>query len=209
MSGQHLNLNVNIFTYGTLQLPSVQKHLLKRQPDMWPDSLSGFMLDWISIADESVVDISDQRQHPIIYQTDYASDVVKGKCLCVTETELALLDSYETDDHKRIEIELNSGKKAFAYVAANQYEEPIYEFEIIQKSWSKRRRFAPEPKPLNVIIDDFRLRDNSYCTMHVEYDDGSNRELLSRVIHNPNTGEWKLDGMHVAVKVIISSQKFP
>ena len=205
MSQTSLNFNVNIFTYGTLQLPAVQEHLLKRQPDMWPDSLSGFVLDWITIADENVVDISDQQEHPIIYQTDFASDVVEGKCLLVTETELALLDSYETDDYKRIEVELNSGKKAFAYIAANAYERPIYTFEIIPKNWSKRRRFVPEPKPINVIIDDFSLRDNSYCNMHVEYDDGSHRDLLSRVIHNPHTDEWKVDGMHVAVKVLISS----
>lgn len=57
--------------------------------------------------------------------------------------------------------------RAFAYIAANQYEQSIYEFEIIQKSWFKRRRFVPEPKPVNVTIDDFRLRDNSYCNMHV------------------------------------------
>lgn len=133
LSEQPLNLIVNIFTYGTLQLPSVQEHLLKRQPDMWPDSLSGFMLDWISIADESVVDISDQRQHPIIYQTDCASDVVEGKCLSVTETELALLDSYETDDYKRIEVELNSGKKHLLTLQRINMNNPFMNLKLSKK----------------------------------------------------------------------------
>lgn len=206
MTNQSKTDNVNVFTYGTLQLPSVQEHLLNRQLNMWPDSLSGYMLDWISIADENVVDISEQRQHPIIYFTDSPIDIIEGKCVVVTTKELALLDSYETDDYKRVQVELNSGKKAYAYVARNQFEEPHYTFEIIPKSWAKRRRFVPEPKPVNVVIDDFRLRDNSYCNMVVEYDDGSERELLSRVIYNELNGEWKVDGMHVAVRVIISAR---
>ena len=100
--------SVNIFTYGTLQIKDVQMHLLNRQPDMWPDSLSGYMVNWISIADEGVVDISQQLKHPILFQTDCASDIVEGMCLTVTVAELARLDSYETADYQRIEARLNS-----------------------------------------------------------------------------------------------------
>lgn len=197
---------ITIFSYGTLQQESVQKKLLGRIVESWPDNLSRFKLSEISISNEHVIALSDQATHPIINFTGNASDIVEGEVLKVTATELATLDDYETDDYKRVTVTLNSGLEAFVYVAANNAEFVHYDFEIIAKSWAKRRRFTPLPKPVHVQIPDFRLKENSYCNMIVKYDDGTGRELFSRVIRNHITGQWTVDGMHVAVKVIIPEE---
>lgn len=194
---------INIFSYGTLRDANVQEQVLNRQVEAWPDSLSEYELSYITITDESVLAISNQNQHPIIYHSGRASDIVEGVVLKITEAELANFDKYETDGYQRIKVQLNSGKTAFAYVANTEAGRLNYTFEIIEKSWAKRRRFTQLPKPSTVSIPDFKLKENSYCNMLVEYDDGSVKELFSRVIRNHITHQWTVDGMHVAVKVII------
>ena len=77
-----------------------------------------------------------------------------------------------------------------------------YQFEIIPKSWSKRRRPVPEPQPIKVDIPDFVLQEQHFCTMQVSYDDGSVKHYYSRVLRNAINGQWTVDGMQVAVKVI-------
>ena len=79
-----------------------------------------------------------------------------------------------------------------------------YSFTVIKKDWYKRRR-PDENKaiPINVSIEDFALQANHMCHMNVEYDDGSQKTLLARVLQNQITKEWKVDGMEVAVKVEI------
>lgn len=79
----------------------------------------------------------------------------------------------------------------------------MYRFEIIPKSWSKRRTPVAEPNPVSVSIPDFKLLDQHFCTMQVSYDDGSQRQFYSRVIQNTVTKKWTVDGMHVACRVLI------
>ena len=79
----------------------------------------------------------------------------------------------------------------------------IYQFEIIHKSWSKRRRPVKEPQPVSAEIADFKLEEQHFCTMQVNYDDGSQQSFYSRVLRNPITQQWTVDGMQVAVRVII------
>ncbi|MCP3428858.1 gamma-glutamylcyclotransferase family protein [Opacimonas viscosa] len=193
---------INVFSYGTLQLPKVQLELLGREVTSWPDSLSRFNMGEITIMDETVIEISTQSTHQIINFTGNASDIIEGVVLSISPDELSILDKYETDEYKREELTLNSGKKAFVYVAANNSEMPDYHFEIIAKSWAKRRRFTQLPKPVHVQIPDFKLKENFYCNMIVQYDDGNEKEYFSRVLRNHITGQWTVDGMHVAVKVI-------
>ncbi|MCV2885950.1 hypothetical protein OE749_14755 [Aestuariibacter sp. AA17] len=75
-------------------------------------------------------------------------------------------------------------------------------FEIIPKNWTKRRKAKPEPRAVAVEIPEFVYEKNHQCIMYVTYDDGSTREYLGRVLQNPITGRWAVDGMHVAVRVI-------
>ena len=77
-----------------------------------------------------------------------------------------------------------------------------YHFEVIPKSWNKRRKPTKEPAVLAVTIPDFELQEQHFCNMHVTFDDGNERVFYSRVIRNQQTGQWTVDGMHVAVKVI-------
>lgn len=80
--------------------------------------------------------------------------------------------------------------------------EQNYQFEIIPKDWAKRRKPTVEPKPISVSIPDFQCVKNHTCTMKVTYDDGQIKHFFSRVLQHHITKEWKVDGMHVAVKVI-------
>ena len=80
--------------------------------------------------------------------------------------------------------------------------ESNYQFEIIPKNWSMRRKPTQEPKPISVTIPDFKCIKNHSCTMHVTYDNNEVKRYFSRVLQNHITQEWKVDGMHVAVKVI-------
>ncbi|TDF38185.1 hypothetical protein EYS14_10835 [Alteromonadaceae bacterium M269] len=77
-----------------------------------------------------------------------------------------------------------------------------YRFEIIPKNWAMRRKPAKEPEPVSVTIPDFKYVKNHSCTMHVTYDNDETKTYLSRVLQNHITQEWKVDGMHVAVKVV-------
>ena len=80
--------------------------------------------------------------------------------------------------------------------------EKQYKFEIIPKDWAKRRKPTPTPQPVSVTIPDFECKEQHFCTMQVVFDDGSEQSFYSRVIRNHITGQWTVDGMHVAVKVI-------
>jgi hypothetical protein len=77
-----------------------------------------------------------------------------------------------------------------------------YKFEIIRKSWAKRRKSAIEPLAVSVTIPDFKLEEQHFCNMLVSYDDGSQQTFFARVLRNHITNQWTVDGMHVAVRVL-------
>lgn len=77
-----------------------------------------------------------------------------------------------------------------------------YIFEIIPKDWAKRRKPSVQLKPVHVNIPDFQCQEQHFCNMEVTFEDGSEKTFFSRVIKNHITGQWTVDGMHVAVKVI-------
>ncbi|WP_206484119.1 hypothetical protein [Thalassotalea sp. G2M2-11] len=55
--------------------------------------------------------------------------------------------------------------------------------------------------PVKVDIPDYQAIHNHFCTMNVEFSDGSLKSLIARVIYNKLTKEWTVDGMEVAVRV--------
>ncbi|MFD2166979.1 hypothetical protein ACFSJY_12010 [Thalassotalea euphylliae] len=80
-----------------------------------------------------------------------------------------------------------------------------YQFEIIPRDWYKRRSPSlPQRKPSQVSIDNFVLEHNHICHMQVQYDDGSQKTLIGRVIYNKLAERWTVDGMELAVNVIVS-----
>jgi gamma-glutamylcyclotransferase (GGCT)/AIG2-like uncharacterized protein YtfP len=106
----------NLFSYGTLQLEQVQLELFGRTLKMQSDALIGFKKEKITIKDETVVGLSGEEEHVIISYGGNNSDVVEGAVLSITRDELERTDRYETNDYKRIQVKLQSGKQSWVYV---------------------------------------------------------------------------------------------
>jgi len=116
LMSEYLITMENLFSYGTLQLEQVQLELFGRTLKMEPDALIGFKKEKIIIKSESVVSLSGEEEHVIIRYTGNDSDVIEGAVLSITLDELNRADAFETDDYKRINVTLRSGKVAWAYV---------------------------------------------------------------------------------------------
>jgi gamma-glutamylcyclotransferase (GGCT)/AIG2-like uncharacterized protein YtfP len=110
----------NLFSYGTLQLEQVQLELFGRTLKMEPDALVGFKKEKIIIKDETVVGLSGEEEHVIISYNGNDSDVIAGAVLSITLEELERADKYETDDYKRIQVTLQSGKQSWVYVKSDK-----------------------------------------------------------------------------------------
>ena len=108
-----------VFSYGTLRQANVQLELYGREVPTVPDSLPGWKLDWIQIADPEVIAASGSDRHPIL-RRGLDTDSVEGAYLELNDVELAATDEYEVDDYVRIIVKLESGTEAFVYVAHDQ-----------------------------------------------------------------------------------------
>jgi hypothetical protein len=107
-----------LFSYGTLQLESVQLATFGRQLAGTSDALPGFEQPMVEIKDQAVVATSGKTHHPIVKLTGHASDVVSGTVFSVTTEELQNGDNYEVAAYKRVAVSLRSGVRAWAYVDA-------------------------------------------------------------------------------------------
>lgn len=107
-----------LFSYGTLRQPAVQLALFGRLMDEVADSLPGFRIDTIEIAEPDIVNLSGKAIHLILRRAGAPGDhSVSGAALAVRQSELAAADDYEGDNYQRIEATLGSGRRAFVYVA--------------------------------------------------------------------------------------------
>jgi hypothetical protein len=110
--------DVLLFSYGTLRQSEVQWALFGRPLDEEPDSLPGFRIDTIEIAEPDIVNLSGKATHLILRRVgENACDSIIGAALRLRESELAAADDYEGDNYQRIEVTLGSGRLAFVYVA--------------------------------------------------------------------------------------------
>ena len=75
-------------------------------------------------------------------------------------------------------------------------------YQIIQKSWSKRRKLDQNKEVEEIKFIDFKKEHNHFCKMEVSYSDGSEQTLISRVVYNEIKKHWTVDGMHVAVRLL-------
>lgn len=107
---------ISLFSYGTLQLGSVQREKFGRLLDGAADVLPGYRIQAIDIADPDVVRLSGKSRHPIARRTDDSADRISGFVFLLTEAELAAADAYEVAPYVRTEVTLLSGRTAFAYV---------------------------------------------------------------------------------------------
>ena len=110
--------SVALFTYGTLQLPNVQRATFERLLDGEPDALPGHKLAPLTITDPYVIATSGAAVHQMACASGDPADRVAGLVFAVSPAELAAADAYEVADMTRIEVELESGTMAFVYVGA-------------------------------------------------------------------------------------------
>lgn len=75
-------------------------------------------------------------------------------------------------------------------------------YEVIPKSWSKRRNIDQPKDVEDIKFIDFKKKHDHFCTMEIQYSDGSKQRLVSRVIYNEIKDHWSVDGMHVAVRLL-------
>jgi uridine kinase len=108
---------VNLFSYGTLQTPSVQREHFGRELKGTPDVLPGYRQDWVTITDPTVIAVSGTDRHPIVRHTGDPAGTTAGTVLEVSTAELAAADVHEVDDHRRALVRLGSGLDAWVYLA--------------------------------------------------------------------------------------------
>lgn len=113
------DVEVLLFSYGTLQDPAVQRANFGRLLDGAPDALPGFRTDLVEITDPEVVAESGLTHHPIVRPSGDPADRVPGTVFRITPAELDAADAYEVDDYRRVRVRLASGETAWVYVAAS------------------------------------------------------------------------------------------
>lgn len=109
---------VYLFSYGTLQLESVQIASFGRVLEGDPDSMPGFRTEMVEITDPKVLEKSGERFHSMAVPSPAGNDAVAGRVFRITAEELEAADRYEVSDYKRVQVVLKSGIAAWAYVKA-------------------------------------------------------------------------------------------
>ena len=107
-----------LFSYGTLQMESVQKETFGRELNGIKDSLIGYVLSEVKIRDLAVIKTSGTDIHPILKYTGKRTNIVEGTVFEITTSELSQADEYEVEEYTRVSGEFSSGQKAWAYVCA-------------------------------------------------------------------------------------------
>ncbi len=108
-----------LFSYGTLQLPEVQRSTFGREVDGRPDAIVGYTLDYVTITDPHVVAVSGSDRHPILRPSDAHDAAVPGTVFAISAADLTAADEYEVDAYRRISVPLRSGAQAWVYVFAD------------------------------------------------------------------------------------------
>jgi hypothetical protein len=107
-----------LFSYGTLQLESVQISTFGRALTGTPDALPEYKQGLLAIADPSVAAALGKTHYSIAQYTGNPSDAVPGMVLAITPDELQRADDYEIAEYRRVAVVLRSGRRAWAYVDA-------------------------------------------------------------------------------------------
>lgn len=90
-----------LFSYGTLQEDHIQLMLFGQILNTQVDSLSGY------------VTLNDFFGYPRL--VEFERGIVYGKVLEIDETEIPLVDRYESEAYERKEIETDKGRKVYVY----------------------------------------------------------------------------------------------
>jgi len=106
-----------LFSYGTLQLASVQMSQFGRLLEGGDDLLHGYRLVEITIRDPDVLEASGIAVHRALVPAEGAPPI-PGKVFRLTAEELAAADTYESENYVRVAAPLASGTTAWVYVKA-------------------------------------------------------------------------------------------
>ena len=106
-----------LFSYGTLQLESVQRSQFGRLLEGDDDVLHGFAVIEITIRDPDVLEASGIETHLALVPDAHAPPL-PGKVFRLTGAELAAADIYESENYRRVEAPLASGTRAWLYIKA-------------------------------------------------------------------------------------------
>jgi gamma-glutamylcyclotransferase (GGCT)/AIG2-like uncharacterized protein YtfP len=107
-----------LFSYGTLQLESVQLSTFGRKLVGSADTLPDYETSLVKIEDPSVVATSGKEFHPIVKFTGKPGNRVTGTVFQITGEELRNADKYEVAAYRRVAATLVSGIQAWVYVDA-------------------------------------------------------------------------------------------
>jgi gamma-glutamylcyclotransferase (GGCT)/AIG2-like uncharacterized protein YtfP len=110
---------VFLFSYGTLQQPEVQVANYRRLLDGRLDALRGYRLQPLAISDPHVIQVSGKAVHTIACPSGSSKDRIEGMVFEISQEELEATDAYEVDAYGRVEVTLESGRKAWVYVATS------------------------------------------------------------------------------------------
>ena len=109
---------IALFSYGTLRQREVQLATYGRLLDGSADALTGYRLEPLVIDDPDVVQVSGKAVHNIARATGHPADRIDGIVFEMSEAELHSTDAYEAAAYSRVQVTLESGRRAFVYVAA-------------------------------------------------------------------------------------------
>jgi gamma-glutamylcyclotransferase (GGCT)/AIG2-like uncharacterized protein YtfP len=107
-----------LFSYGTIQKDRVQLELFGQILNGTKDILKGYKTKSIEIKDESFLSKGEQKYQLTAIFSDDAKDTIEGTVFEVSEEELLLADDYEPQEYKRVKVKLESGKRAWVYLAS-------------------------------------------------------------------------------------------
>ena len=107
-----------LFSYGTLQQPSVQMETFGRLLVGHRDELVGFEQGIFTVEDPEFVATSGKADHAIVRFTGRDDSRVRGTVFEISDDELASADRYEPAGYKRVPATLASGGQAWVYADA-------------------------------------------------------------------------------------------
>lgn len=108
-----------VFSYGTLQLESVQRAIFGQLIDGEPDAVAGHELGEVVITDPDVIAASGAAVHPMLIPSPDPRAQVPGTAFDLDDSQLAAADAYEVDAYARILVPLVSGRQAWVYALAD------------------------------------------------------------------------------------------
>jgi gamma-glutamylcyclotransferase (GGCT)/AIG2-like uncharacterized protein YtfP len=106
-----------LFSYGTLQLESVQLSTFGRRLAGWRDDLVGYERSTVVIDDPQVAATLGKTHHDNVDFTGNDASRVSGMVFEIADGELASVDAYEAAfSYTRVAATLASGAEAWVYV---------------------------------------------------------------------------------------------